>query len=436
MKIELAREKVYDLLLIENNSLSYFKFKDRGEVLKNEVIESNLYLHGIFQRENLDRAISLLIKKHKLKVLGIVLNLPNLLYQRITLPRSANPYEAILNYLKVSFPLSLEKYVFFYKEDKYGLSPTLSNFNIFFTPNEIIDNLLRIIEKYNLIPLFIVPSLEVIYHYLLRKSLIDFNEEYIIFCFQPKMMISFLIKNLRMEKVIIEEIDLEKVDLNLIIARFYNFLKTNVGPEAKVLFFSEKTISPLPEISHQQITFNLKPLTIFLEGSNFIFSKVFADQEIVDFLPIKSYSAYFLNRLPSIIIFLSVYLLSIFFIVSSLFLVFNLKFKKEIKNLSEETLKIRVSESDLENKFFQLSELLKNLNLKTLENFAKIKKIASLNNLEKIDLENFEKLNFSLKVQKTDVEKIKFQMNQLFPEIKLIQEEVISENEVRLIYGF
>ena len=435
MKLEIFKEKVSDVISISQKRLLYFRLKS-GKVIKTDAVEANFFNQGIFQKENLEKALSVLIKKHKLTVLGIILHWPNIIYQRITLPRNPNPYEAILNYLKVSFPLSLERYTFFYKEDKYELSPTISNYNLFFIPKEIIDNLLVIIEKKNLVPLFISPSLEVIYQYFLAKSIIDFSGEYMIFYLDNDLLIVFLVKKLRIEKMLIEEIDFEKTNLNLIMARFYNFLKTNVGSEAKVLIFSEKEINQFSEISHPQIIFVKKPLEIFAEGSKLIFEKVFTDKEFIDFLPIKSYSAYFLNRLPSIIAFLTVYLVAAFFIVSSIFLIFNFSFHNQIKNLNREITTIKSPSTEVLTQFDQLLAIKEKFNPQILENFGKIKKITALSGFEKVDFQDFQKLSFSLKISKKDLEKIRFSVSRLFPEVKLIQEENISDEEVRLNYSF
>ncbi len=435
IKIEFFKEKIYDLIWINRNSIIYFKIEKTGKIIDSEVIEVNLLNQGIFQKENLEKGLSFLAKKQKVSTLGIVLNLPNVLYQKITLPRVANPYEAILNYIKVSFPLPLEKYTFFYKEDKYRLEPTISNFNLTFIPREIIDTLLRIIEKYNLIPLFITPSLSAIFQYLLAHSIIDFNDEYLVFFIDQELMTVFLIKNLRIEKVIVEEINPDQVDLNIVIYRFYNFLKPHITTEGKILFFSAYKLSSFSEISHQQLFFDQSPSEIFIEGSKLIFEKTFLDQEFIDFLPIKPYSAYFLNHLTSIIIFLSAYIFAIFIICSGIFLYFNFKLQNEINKLKE---KIKPASFQLqaENQINQLLDIAKNFNPQILENFVKIKEVINFSDFEKLDFDNLNKITFSLRVKKENLETIKSQINQTFPEIKLIQEEIVFENEVRLRYSF
>ncbi len=437
MKLVFLEEKIFDLLLIAPRSLSYFsleKNKTSFKILKSETLNLSLFEEGLFKFENLEKGILFFINKYKLKELGIVLNFPKIIFQRVSLPRGGHPQETIINYLRATFPLPLEKYTFFYKEDKYKLSPVLSNFNIFFIEKSLIDYILTIIEKFGIIPLFISPSLETVYQYLLSKSLIDFNEEYLVFFMDQDLIIALLIKNLRIEKLISEEIDLQKADLDSVILRIYHFLKTNLSSEAKIIFLHQNK-KELPEISHQQIFLKVSPLEVLLEGSFFIFKKVFNDQEFIDFLPLKSYSAYFVNRLPSVMIFLSIYLAFLFFIFSLTYLGFELVFKKEIDYLKKLPSSQEVQEVNQEQleRFFNLEKV---LNLSTQETFAKIKNILLREDFQNLNYSLNQPLNFELKVEKENLEKVKLDLAQKFPQAKLIQEEQISDKEVKLIYSF
>lgn len=434
MKINFLKEKNLDLLLISRTSISYFKLKS-GKIFKSEVIKVNLYEKGIFQKDILESIVISLIKKYKLSVLGIIIHLPSIFYQRVTINKSSDPYQAIYNYLKVSLPLSLEKYNFFYKEDRYGISSTSSNYNVVFINKEIVENLLKIVEKHNLIPLFISPSLEVVYEYMLAKSIINFNGEYIVFFVDNDILLVLLIKQLRIEKVLLEEIDIESSNLDLIINRFYSFLKMNASNDVKVVFSAEKDLSNLfNNISSQTISI-AKPFEILISGSNFLFEKVFSDQEFIDFLPIKSYSAYFLTRLPSIIFFLTFYLFSVFVVISTVFLIFNFFFNKEIATLSKNQLN-QIVPLEIENKINSLLKLEDKIDYQIITNFDKIKSIINLENLKNLSLNDFKNLSFSIITKKDNLEKIKFEINQIFPEIKLIQEENISDTEVKLNYSF
>lgn len=427
------KEKIYDLILLESKSISYFQFR-KNKKTKEEKIEIELFKNGIFQKDSVESVLLTFIKKYKFNILGIIFHLPNILYQKIVLPRSSDPLNAITNYLKVSSPLSLDKYSFFFKENRQHSDAKTSAFEIIFVPKEIIDSLLKMTEKHNLVPLFITPSIEAVYQYLVGNSFIYFGEEYVFFIIDEYTLTVMLIKNFRIEKVIIDEINIENIGLSSLIGKFYSFLKVNLIPESKIIFFNIKEISqPLNIISHQQIFFKVKPKDIILEGSKIIFERAFNDRDIIDFSPVKPRNAYFLNKLPSIIIFLAVYLFLIFFIISGVFLVFNFKFNGEIKNLNSQLAKFQVGQKDAKNQIFQLLEITKNLDIQKIENFDKMKKILSLNNLQKVTLNLDKSLIFSLKVKKKDVAKEKNRINKNFPDFDLVEEST-SKDEVILIY--
>ena len=435
MKIDFFKEKYLDLLIINNKSLDYFKItqeKGKIKVLKSERIEINIYSQGVFNFPNTESALQAILKKHKLNELGIILNLPNIIFQKINLPRGTLIKEAILNYLKTNLPLAIEKYALFYKEDKYHGLPTIAMVNVFLISKEIIDSLLSIVEKYNLIPLFISPSIEIFYHYLLNKTLLDFNEEYLIFLLEENTLISLFIKNLKLEKVILEEYDPEKTNLDLIIYRVYNFLKPEIKKTTKIIFFIEEK-KDFPEITEQKMFFPLKTINIVLEGSYFTFLSVLKDKKIIDFSPLKNYMAYFLNRFPSIITFLSAYLFILSLLISTIYFIFQNNFQKEIKNLSTQAKNISLDQN-LQSQLETFNKIIEKLNLETFSKFSSIEKLINFNNLENFNFYSQE-LNFSLKVPKQNIEKIKFEISQKFPQAKII-EETILENEVILKYSF
>ncbi|GIW65236.1 MAG: hypothetical protein KatS3mg093_215 [Candidatus Parcubacteria bacterium] len=228
---------------IENNAVSWFRIaKKRGNVTvirSEKIIVDFIYNQGVFHLTNLEPAISELMTKFKLREIGIVLHLPTLLFQRISLSRDSVPREAILNYLKNKFSFTLLiNILFFIKKTsiKNLVYYLISTF--FFISREIVDGLLNIIEKYGIIPLFISPSIEAYYQYLVSKAIVDFNEEYLVFFISNFSLAAILIKNLRIEKVIIDEIELNNFNKDLLV-RIYNFLKSNFSSEGKILFFSD-----------------------------------------------------------------------------------------------------------------------------------------------------------------------------------------------------
>lgn len=438
MNKSFASQRIYDLLFIANNNVSWFRItKKRGtvKVLKSEKILADLYSEGIFHSANLEPAVSELISKYNLKEIGIVIHLPTLLFQRISLSRDSMPRDAILNYLKTSFPLPLDKYSLFYREDKYQKFGSLSNFNIFFISKEIIDGLLSIIEKYGIIPLFITPSVETFYQYLVSKAIIDFNEEYLVFLIDNFSLTSILIKNLRIEKVIIDEIDLNNFDSNLI-SRIYNFLKANFSAEGKVLFFSDKNFSNFENIIQQQIFFKTKSLNVLLEGGFSSFERVINDEDLIDFLPIKPYFAYFLNHLPQALIFVSIYTFVLGLIFFSGFLLLSKKFDREILNLQSQTTQQILPTRDEEIlKFQKLMNISSQLSTKTLANFTDLNKIINLNNLIEINFSPNNDLSLVFNVGREESNRIKEEIKQILPEAKIITEEYI-DNRLKLRYNF
>lgn len=439
MNIFSLNKQFYDLLIVNINSITYIRFIKKQQslsIVKIENLEVTIFKDSLLIFDNLEKGLASLISKYKLSSLGIILNLPNILTQRITLARTNNPREAIINYLKVSSPLSLEKYTFFYKEDRYQLSVNVSNFNVVFVPKDIIDSLLAIIEKYNLIPLFISPITEAIYYYLLNKTLIDFNEDYIVFFVEKQNLISLLIKKLRIEKILIDEINLEVQPLNIIIGKFINFFKTNIAPDTKILFISDYKLGNL-QINFQTLFLDIKPLEIIIEGSYLIFEKVFSDQEFIDFLPIKSYFAYFLNKLPSLIIFTLVYACLLLVITSGVFLFFNQKLNEEIliyqKNLNDQQLILQKNViNDQQNfDFDKFNGIINKLTIyfKLSYNIEKALSLSALSNLE---FAKDQPLGLSFIINKDNKDQFQADISKEFNLIELIKEESIANNLLKL----
>jgi hypothetical protein len=434
MKIDIFKEKYLDLLIINNTSISYFKItqeKTKIKVLVSERVEAKIFSQGVFYFTNLEPALQVILKKHKLTELGIILNLPNIIFQRINLAGTTGVKEALFNYLKTNFPLPIEKYSLFYKQEKYKALPTLSTFNVFLISKEVIDSLLAVIEKYGLIPIFISPSVEIFFQYLLNKALLDFNEEYLIFLLEENTLLAFLISNLRLERVILEEYNPEKIDLDLLISRIYDFLKSELKPTTKIIFFMEK--KDFPEIVQQKIFFPAPTINVFLEGGYFAFNNVLAEKQIIDFSPLKNYTAYFLNRVPSIVVFLSIYLFILSFLISISFFVFQNIFTKESRKLASQIPSLSFKEN-LQNQLEILKKIASELKPDLFFKFSSLEKIKNLPGFESLNFSS-QGMVFSLKVEDKEAEKIKFQISQDFPNSKLIEESTM-ENMVLLKYSF
>jgi hypothetical protein len=433
MKIDFFKEKYFDLILINNQSVAYFRLakeKTKIEVLKSEKIEANIYSQGIFHLPNLQPTLEILFKKYKLTELGIVLNTPNIVFQKINLPRGTSDREAIINYLKTNFPLPIEKYALFYQEDKYRTLTSLATYNIFLIDREIINNLLDIVEKYGLMPIFISPTIEIFYRYLLNKAILDFNEEYLIFLQAENSLITALIRNLRLEKIITEEIDFQKTNLDLVISRIYDFFKLELKPQTKIIFFSQEKIQFTG--SYPALFFPSPTINVILEGSYFAFQDILAERPIIDFMPVKNYKVYFFNRLPSIITLLSVYILFLLILISLAFFSFEVRLNNELKNLSSQIKQVSAAQN--EPQLQNLKNLVSSIEPQNFDKFSLIVKIKELPGIENINFEQKE-IIFNLKIDSQNLEKIKYQISQNFPSAKLIEEST-SENEVRLKYKF
>jgi hypothetical protein len=188
-----------------------------------------------------------------------------------------------------------------------------------------------------------------------------------------------------------------------------------------------------PEIVQQKMFFTSPTINVFLEGGYFVFNNILAERQIIDFSPLKNYTAYFLNRLPSITIFISVYLFILLFLTSISFFVFQNIFKKEIKNLASQ-IKIISPNEDTQTQLENFKKIISELNSDLFFKFSSLEKIKNLPGFESLNFSS-QGINFSLKVENKDAEKIKFQISQDFPNSKLIEENIM-ENKVLLKYSF
>jgi hypothetical protein len=174
-------------------------------------------------------------------------------------------------------------------------------------------------------------------------------------------------------------------------------------------------------------------INVFLEGGYFAFNNVLAEKQIIDFSPLKNYTAYFLNRLPSIIIFLSMYLFILLFLISISFFVFQNIFKKESKKLASEIKTISPKE-DVGAQLENFKKITSEINPDLFSKFSSLEKIKNLPGFESLNFSS-QGMIFSLRVENKEVEKIKFQISQDFPNSKLIEESTM-ENKVLLKYSF
>ncbi len=436
MKIDLFQEKYFNLILIQNKSIDYlqiYKEKSRIKVLKRSKIEADIYKDGILKVINLGSALELLIEKFKIKEFGIILDLPNIIFKKISLAKTSKTQETVFNYLKTNLPLPIENYVFYYKEEGFKPIGSQTNFSLFLIDKSLIEKILQITERNNLVPLFITTEPEVFFQYLINRSFIEFNEEYLIFFLSRDNIFAFLIKNFLIEKLIIEDYNDQKSNINSIILKIYNFLKKDLTTKTKIFFFIGKEKIDVSEFSQPVTFFEVTYDNIILDGSNLIFNYLFKNKDIVDFLPFKNYFAYFFNRLPNIIIFLTSYLILLSIFSSALFFTFYYKFNKEKAKIAIEKQKTNVYSSDEEN----LNYLLKARDVLNPEILAKIyqfKDIIKISEFQDINYQNGN-LIFSLRTNKEKLNELKFNISKNFPQARIL-EEITLEDEVNLKYTF
>jgi hypothetical protein len=434
MKLDIFKEKKIDLIQINNRDISFFrilKTTTKIKVLTSEKIESEIYSRGLIYMSNLESALEKIFQKHIISEPGIIINTPNLLFQKINLVKGKSIKEAILNHLKSSSPLPIEKYSLFYKEDKYRAMGTVSTFNIFLISKEIIDRISYVTQKYASSSIFISPSCEIVYQYLLSKSFLDFNEEYLVFFLEGTTLVVLLIKNLRLEKIILEEYIEDKVDINLVILRIYNFLKSEIKSSTKILFLKEKEKSiQIPEIENQLVQPTISPTSVILEGGYFVFNDVLSDKQVIDFSPLKNYTIYFLNRLPGITTFAITYTLLLLSIISAGYFFSLNKLNKKITELSSN---IKANPQLNQDDLLNFKNNLSKINVKAYENFLSLNKILELENLENVAFEANQIL-FSLNTEEEKINDLKSKIKEILPKAHL-ESETKSNNMVKLNYS-
>lgn len=431
-------QKYFDLILIKNKGVDYFQiYKEKTNIKINKIhkVNTEIYENGILKLTNLEAALTSIIENFKIKELGIIIDLPNIIFQKISIPKTSVVKESILNYLKTNFPLPIENYAISYQEDGFKPIGSLSNFSIFLIEKDLIERILFTTKSLGLMPLFITLQSEILLQYLIKNSLIEFNEDYLIFFVSKNNLLTFLINNFTIQKLIVEDYKPEKIDISSMILRIYNFLKKYLKDKTKIFIIAnfEKEDLKLNNINQFVTFFKLSPEKIVVEGGHSILNYIFQDKEIIDFSPLKNYYTYFVNRLPSISKFLNIYFLILSIFISLFFLPFYFKFNKQIVVLKEKNKNLTNNISNLENPelLFKLKE---ELNKGAFAKIFEIKDIINIEGFENLTFQN-ENLIFSFKIKKDEAESFKYQINQKFPQAEIIEENLI-DNEVNLKYKF
>ncbi len=427
----------FDLIIVNCQEVYFLRLKKIGEefkIFQSEKFEASIYEQQVFNFDNLERVLENIASKYRTRVVGVILNLPIFLFQKEIINRSLVSSSGIFNYLKTVFPLPLEKYSFSYEEDKYRIGSSLSILNIYFVNKDIITKIINIFQFKQIIPLFITPSNTVYFRYLLDNAIINFEDDYLVFILEKNSILVMLIKKLKIEKMIWEE-STSGADYQFLISRYYGFFKTDLDPEGKVLLFSWEKIRPIENISHSQIIQEKSPEAIIVEGSFLILNQILKGKKVLDFLPLKTSLAYFLNRLPSILIMLVVFLTLLAFFFSFSFLTLSFRLDKEKKYI-EKQISSQVSISDLSSKINDFLNIKNYLDENNLKKWQLLVSLVNIDSLDEVKLSSGSNLSFSLKVKTEDILSVKDFISQNFPEARLIQEEPVSSNELKITYSF
>jgi virulence-associated protein VagC len=439
IKTNFLFQKYIDIIVIKNKGLDYYQIyqeKNEVKIKKFHRLEVDIYENGVLKLINLDSALTSIINNFKIKELGILIDLPSIIFQKINISKTSQIKDSIINYLKVNFPLPIENYSLYYKEEGFKPIGSLSNFSLFLVEKDLIERIVATTKKLGIFPLFVTLQFEVFLQYLIKSALIEFNQDYLVFFVSENNLLTFTISNFSIQKLIIEDYNHEKIDISSIISRIYNFFKKDLKENSKIIVLAKfkKEELNLEEKIKQPITYiEISPEKIFIEGSYSIFNSILQDKEIIDFLPLKNYYAYFFNRIPKIVTFLSVYLLFLSIFTSLFFLPFYLKFNKEVKILKEKNKNLTIRPLSKENleSFLKLKDELKK---ETFIKFSQIKDIINIDGFENLNFQG-ENLIFSFKVKKDETNDFKYKISKKFPQAKIIEEN-ITENEVNLKYSF
>ncbi len=404
------KEEIIDIILISPDRVIYYDFdeKENSFILKNlEVLKTPIYENGLFFKNNLEKALDEIIKKYKIKELGVSLHFPNIFFQKITISRTPDPLNAIKNYLQNYLPLNLEKYKIIYKEDVYKLSGNFANYNVFLFPKELEEELLDFFFKEDVTLYFVSPSFEAILSNLIYEALISFTENYLIFFIDEKIAQVFYLENLKPEKIFFEEVGPE-TNFDLFIERFINYF-TSQEKKFETLIFA------FPEIQIKNYNFiKINPYEFIGKGNIVLLKKIFQDQPFLDFLSLKPQTVYFFNKIKK-----SFNLSTFFILIVTLISLFSLiyfyfDFSNKEQTLKEEIQKISKIEnfSEIKNSLDYLNQLKERIETKEKE--KKLEVLISLINKDyELESYDFQRREIVFKVSKEKIEDFRKEVQDL-----------------------
>lgn len=386
--MKIFKEEIIDILLISSDRLIYYDLEEKDNEIKLkrlEILKGEIYSNGVFFKENFEKALKELLTKYKLNELGVILHLPNIFFQRITIPRTTDPASAIKNYLQVNLPLPLERYKFIFKEDIYKLSGNLANFDIFFFPREIEEAILEVIFKENLTIYFIAPSVEAILSNLIYEAKITFSENYLVFFIDEKLTHILYLENLKLESLFLEEIS-ENTNFEIFFQRYIGYFQS-LNKKFEILIFSFKETA----LSNLQ-TILINPYEFIAKGGVVLLRKIFQDQPFLDFLNLKPKNVYFFTKIRRPILVASIFLIVVSLIAILVFGFYYSKLSQTEKEIKENLAKhpLRGNLKEIQNSLDYLLEIVQKIENKKNENYLKVLFLSEKYSLESYDFDRRE----------------------------------------------
>lgn len=419
-----------DLIVISPQRISLYHIK--GEWKKKISLESKFeYVGEIFSKNllyvhNLEQAFKNLKAKHTdLIEAGIILHLPGLIFQRVSLPISRNFRETLLSYLRSKFPIPLQQYYIFSKvESQLENTVTVS---IFFLPRQLIDSLVKILEKVGIVPLFAIHSFNALDIFALDYFSIESDTDYVFIIHSDKAIMSSWIRNYQHFKILTDEIDKGNLKKLQRLIAYYDQIVPKANREIFVL-----TDVKLPE--HWQKTYNFKKmpmdLDVFWSTAGKLATLRLNTSDLIDVLPARPTKIFLFNRLVPILMVASLFT----FILVIFSGIFSFSVTRFIRNKIEAIqtgvrgeLNLQAKETAIKN-LNQLTEAYLKRHQKPLD-FQTIAEIMNLVEVKKVEAD-LNKLKIWVIIKKEDFENFSQKIKQILGKVNL---QTVEEKENSLI---
>lgn len=420
-----------DLLVISPQKIVLYHVKGGKKRIS---LESKFEYSGEFFAKsllyvaNLEKALKELKAKHKdLIEAGIILHLPGLIFQKVSLPISKKLQDTLLNYLRSNLPIPLQKYYTFSKVEKQNLLENTVTVAIFFLPKQLIDSLVNVLEKVNIIPLFAIHSFNALDIFALDYFSIESETDYIFIIHSDKAIMSSWIRNYQHFKVLTDEIETGDLDKLQRLIAYYD----QIVPKANREFFVLTSLE-LPE--HWQRIYNLKKMPIDLDVFWSIAGKLatlrLSTSDLIDVLPARPTKIFLFNRLVPILRVASLFT----FILIIFSGIFSFSLSKFVQNKIEAIqtgvqgeLNLQAKENAINN-LNQLMEAYLKRHQKPID-FSAIAEIMNLVEVKKVEAD-LNKLKIWVIIKKEDLENFSQKIKQILGQVNL---QTVEEKDNSLI---